>query len=120
DLFVKQNDRQEKNRLRRGYKTGYQVFHEFAVTQGESSLQSLKILKDFFKVGSLYKNRRYDNHKEDLYRYVVRRREDLIKVIIPFFDRHTLQTSKKDNLILFARCLEEIAKAEHLKREGRR
>src|SRR5690606_34014028 len=68
--------------------------------------------------GSLYKNRRYDNHKEDLYRYVVRRREDLIKVIIPFFDRHTLQTSKKDNFILFARCLEEISKGEHLKREG--
>lgn len=71
--FVKQHDRQEKNRLRRGYKTGYQVFHEFAVTQGESSLRSLKILKNFFKVGSLYKNKRYDNHREDLYRYVVRR-----------------------------------------------
>jgi len=40
--FVKQPDRKEKNRIRRGYKIGVQVSHEFAVTQGESSLDSLK------------------------------------------------------------------------------
>ena len=36
--FIKQHDRQGKDRLRRGYKIGYQVTHEFAVTQGEKSL----------------------------------------------------------------------------------
>src|SRR5665213_2469940 len=81
--FVKQSDKKETNRTRKGYKTGYQVFYEFAVTQGESSLQSLQVLKDFFGIGSLYPNRRYDNHKENLYRYVVRKREDLVQVIIP-------------------------------------
>lgn len=116
--FVKQSDRQEKGRLRRGYRTGYQVFHEFAVTQGESSLQSLQLLKDFFGIGSLYPNLRYDNHKENLYRYTVRKRDDLLGVIIPFFQKHPLRTSKRKNFELFARGMKEIEKDNHLTVEG--
>src|SRR4051794_37656136 len=44
--FVKQPDRVG----RRGYRTGYQVSHEFSVTQGVSSLASLAQLVDFFQV----------------------------------------------------------------------
>ena len=72
--FVRQSDRKEKNRIRRGYRTGYQIFYEFSVTQGESSIESLKKIKDFFGVGNLYINKRYDNHKEHLYRYTVRKK----------------------------------------------
>ena len=65
--FIKQSDRKEKTRIRRGYKTGYQVFHEFAVTQGAKSLESLKALQKFFGVGRIYINTRRDNHKEHLF-----------------------------------------------------
>ena len=107
--LVKQPDRKEKNRIRKGYKTGYQVMHEFAITQGESSLKSLQMIKDFFGVGGLYINKRYDNHKEHLYRYCVRKREDLIKVIIPFFEKNNLQTAKNENFKLFAESMRDIA-----------
>src|SRR3989338_1248769 len=80
--FVQQPDRKEPSRVRRGYKTGYQIFHDFAVTQGAKSLDSLKELKEFFGVGNIYLNTRYDNHKEHLQRYVVRKRADLLRVII--------------------------------------
>jgi len=60
------------------------VSHEFAVVQGARSINTLKALKSLFKVGAIYINRRHDNHKEDLYRYSVTRREDLLRVIIPF------------------------------------
>ena len=116
--LVKQSDKKEKHRIRRGYKTGYQVFYEFAVTQGESSLKSLNDLKDFFGVGALYKNTRYDNHKENLYRFVVRRREDILKVIIPFFKKYPLQTAKKENFKLFVKGMTEIEKGNHLSPEG--
>src|SRR3989338_7093384 len=53
--FVKQSNRQEKDRVRKGYKTGCQVFYEFAVTQGESSLESLQALKDFLVSGRYMK-----------------------------------------------------------------
>jgi len=116
--FIKQSNRQEKTRVRKGYKTGFQVAHEFAVTQGESSLSCLKELKNFFGVGGLYINKRYDNHKEHLYRYCVRKRDDLNKVIIPFFRKYCLRTSKKKNFELFARCMKEIQSEKHLTTKG--
>lgn len=116
--FVKQSDKKEKDRTRRGYKTGYQIFYEFAVTQGESSLESLEKIKDFFGVGNLYLNKRYDNHKEHLYKYVVRKKDDLVNVIIPFFKKNQLRTAKRKNFEIFAKCLDEVCKGNHLTRDG--
>ena len=70
---------------RRGYRTGYQLTHEFVVTQGARSVESLRGLKDFFGVGAVYRNTRYDNHREDLLTYNVNKRADLLRVVIPFF-----------------------------------
>jgi LAGLIDADG DNA endonuclease family protein len=112
--FVKQPDRGR----RRGYTTGYQVSHEFAVTQGKKSLSSLLELQKFFGVGQIIINRRYDNHKEHLYRFVVRKREDLISVIIPFFEQYTLRTSKEHDFRKFVSCVHMIDQGVHLSREG--
>ena len=116
--FVKQSNKKEENRLRKGYKTGYQVSHEFAVTQGESSLESLRLLKKYFQVGQLIINRRYDNHKEHLYRYVVRRRSELKEVIIPFFKKYGLRTAKKKDFKMFKKCVDLMEKGEHLTHSG--
>ncbi len=116
--FVKQPDRQEKDRIRRGYRTGYQIFHEFAVTQGAKSLKSLQILKDFFGVGNIYLNKRYDNHKEHLYRFVVRNRESLLKVIIPFFRKNKMKTSKQKDFEKFAKCVKMVENKKHLNITG--
>ena len=116
--FVKQPDRQETMRVRRGYKTGYQVAHEFAVVQGAKSLPSLHVLKTYFGVGSIYINHRYDNHKEHLYRYSVTRRDDLVNVIIPFFERYGLRTSKKNDFRLFAKCVRLMQQQKHRTRSG--
>lgn len=112
--FVKQTSRE--NRI--GYKTGYQVFHEFAVTQGEKSLDCLQEICDFFGVGQVLPNKRYDNHKEHLYRYVVRKREELLKVIIPFFQQHPLRTSKRHDFLRFIQCIDLINANDHLHKEG--
>jgi hypothetical protein len=103
---------------RSGYKTGYQVAHEFAVTQGAQSVSCLQELVSFFGVGQVLANKRYDNHREHLYRYVVRRRADLINVIIPFFRRHPMHSSKQRNFEKFARCVELIDTGHHLSFEG--
>ncbi len=42
--------------------------HEFAVTQGAQSVCCLEELVTFFGVGQVVANKRYDNHKEHLYR----------------------------------------------------
>ena len=112
--FIKQ-----PNRLHRsGYKTGLQVWHEFAVTQGASSFSALEEIRSFFGVGKIYLNKRYDNHKEHLYRYVVRKREDLLRVVIPFFSSQTMRTVKKKQFERFVKVLRMMQRSEHLSREG--
>jgi LAGLIDADG endonuclease len=110
--------RQPTRTNRKGYKTGYQVAHEFAVTQGAKSVGCLEELVRFFGVGGVIANRRHDNHKEHLYRYVVRRRADLIETIIPFFLSHPLHSSKQRDVVKFARCVEMIDCGVHLTRSG--
>jgi LAGLIDADG endonuclease len=103
---------------RSGYKTGYQVAHEFAVTQGAQSVSCLDELERFFGVGQVLANKRYDNHREHLFRFVVRRRRDLIETIIPFFRRYPMRSSKQRNFEKFANCVELIEAGHHLTFEG--
>ena len=110
--------RQPHRHNRRGYKTGFQVAHEFAVAQGARSVESLHILMQFFGVGAVYINRRYDNHKEHMYRYCVRKRSDLFQTIIPFFNRYSLRTSKLEDFLKFAECLRMVETKEHLTKSG--
>jgi hypothetical protein len=99
--FVRQWDRP----ARKGYRTGYQVAHEFAVTQGAQSVRCLHDLREFFGVGQVLANKRYDNHREHLHRYVVRRRSELLETIIPFFRQHPMRSLKQQNFEKFAACL---------------
>ena len=110
--------RQPRRPGRSGYATGFQVSHEFAVTQGEQSLGVLHELRDFFGVGQVIVNRRYDNHREHLHRYVVRKRDELSRTVIPFFREHPLRTSKRDNFEKFAKCVEMISTGRHLTTGG--
>jgi len=110
--------RQPRRLDRSGYATGFQVTHEFVVTQGEQSLSALHELRDFFGVGQVIVNRRRDNHREHLYRYVVRRRDELLETVIPFFQQHRLRTSKRDNFDKFARCVEMISAGRHKTVDG--
>jgi LAGLIDADG endonuclease len=112
--FVKQPDRVG----RRGYRTGYQVSHSFMVVQGERSKRCLEELREFFGVGRLFINRRHDNHKEDLWRYDVSGRSHLLDVIIPFFRKHPLRSSKDADFEKFAHCVELCASGHHLTAAG--
>jgi hypothetical protein len=98
--------------------SGWQIMPEFIVTQGEKSIKALKVLKNFFGCGSLFVNRRYDNHREDLYRYCVRSQKELRKIIIPFFSKYPLRTSKKKDFEKFSQVLFLMKKGEHLHPEG--
>jgi LAGLIDADG endonuclease len=110
--------RQPHRTNRRGYKTGYQVSHEFAVAQGASGIACLENLREFFGVGDVQSNRRYDNHREHMLRYAVRRRNDLLEVIIPFFREHPMRSPKQQNFEKFSRCVELMAAGRHLSADG--
>ena len=103
---------------RRGYRTGFQVSHEFVVTQGAQSISCLHDLQTFFGTGRIVANRRYDNHREHMYRYSVTRRAHLLETVIPFFREHPLRSTKQLNFEKFAKCVELIHSGRHLDREG--
>lgn len=99
-------------------KFGYQIFPEFVLTQGAKSLDTLEKVQDFFGCGKIYKNKRHDNHRENLYRYCVRNKTDLIEKICPFFDNNPLLTAKKYDFELFKQGLSIIKNGQHLTKLG--
>lgn len=99
-------------------KSGFQVMPEFVVTQGQKSLNVLEDIKNFFGCGSIFINRRYDNHKENIYRYCVRSLQDLHEKIIPFFKQNQLKTSKKQDFTLLCKVVEMMIQRHHLTVEG--
>lgn len=112
--FIRQGDREG----RRGYRTGYQVAHEFAVAQGAQSVHCLNSLEEFFGVGAVIPNRRYDNHRGHMYRYVVRKRTELLETIIPFFLQYPMRSSKQENFEKFAYCVALVDAGLHLTAPG--
>ena len=82
--------------------SGWQVFPEFVVTQGEKSRSALELIKYHFRCGEIYVNRRHDNHSESLLRYCVRAQQDLREKIIPFFRAYPLRTAKRQDFAKFA------------------
>ncbi len=78
-----------------GCRLGWQVQHEFSVTQASPSRPALEGLIEFFGCGRIIENSRSDNHRYRRMRYSVKRRSELVERIIPFFEEHPLITAKK-------------------------
>jgi len=97
---------------------GWQIMPEFILSQGEKSLNVLKMVKDYFNCGRISVNYRHDNHREDLYRFCVKSQKELRDKIIPFFKEYQLKTSKKNDFEIFSEVLELMRKKEHLSQKG--
>ena len=76
-----------------GCALGWQVQHEFSVTQAATSRPALELLVGVFGCGYLIENTRNDNHRELLLRFSVKRRSDLLRRVVPFFEENPLITA---------------------------
>ncbi len=99
-------------------KLGWQVFPEFVVSQGKKSISTLKFLQRYFECGLIIKNSRHDNHREDMYKFCVRSRKDLVEKIIPFFLENKLKTAKQKDFKIFVSIVQMMEQAKHLNPEG--
>lgn len=93
-------------------KTGLKIIPEFHVSQRVSSKDVLEGLIGFFGCGYLKENHSA-NKKDKTFVYVVRNRQDLLKTIIPFFNKYSLKTEKQKDFILFAKVVEMMQAGEH-------
>ena len=99
---------------------GWQVQHEFSVTQASSSRSALELVGRILGCGRMIENSRNDNHRELLLRWSVKRRSDLCKHVVPFFEEHPLRTAKKRDFLRFARVLAAMQRGAHLSEDGLR
>lgn len=91
---------------------GYQILPEFAVVQHERDVQVLYALKAHFRCGVVRKNH------EGRMCYRVRGIDHLLKIIIPFFEKHLLKTKKRVDFQKFRKILLKIQRGEHLTQDG--
>jgi LAGLIDADG endonuclease len=99
---------------------GWQLQPRFAVVQGERSAHVLYLLQSYFGCGHVYRNRRRDNHKEDLLCFNVFRLDDLSNIIVPFFEANPLRTAKQEEFLKFRAILRMMKLRMHLTLDGMR
>ena len=93
-------------------KLGVQVLPEFTIVQHKRNVQTLYALKAYFGCGVVRKNH------GDRFCYRVRGQENLITKIIPFFEKHTLKTTKRIDFKKFRRVVLMMANRQHLEEDG--
>lgn len=78
---------------------GYVINVSFEIALQASDKHILLKLKDYFKVGGIYK------HGNEMYRYKVSSIEDIVTAIIPHFDKFPLVTQKGADYFLFKQII---------------
>ncbi len=95
-----------------GMTSQFQVLPEFTVVSHQRDVQLLHALKTFFGCGVVRRN-----HAERM-AFRVRRLEHLNERIIPFFEKHPLQSKKQVDFLKFRDVLRLMATGAHLNAEG--
>jgi hypothetical protein len=95
-------------------KRGYQLVPEFHVSQNGDRAQVLELIKARLGCGYIKPNGRKDRALV----FVVRRREDLLERVIPFFERQPLLSSKENDFEKFARIVRSMAVGRHRQAGG--
>jgi hypothetical protein len=114
-LYIRNPD--EKKKVKRRVKAEPRFYLKLI----EKDKKILYKLKDFFGCGNVYFQKDRRTHHQDCYRYEVANRNDLEKIIIPFFRKHALQLeSKVKDFQLFCKLMQRIKKGDHLTQSGLR
>ena len=91
---------------------GFQIQGEFTVVQHKRDIQLLYKLKEYFKCGTVAVNH------GDRWHFRVKTLEHNLTVIVPFFEKHSLQTNKKFQLPVFKELLLLLQSQRHLTEAG--
>ena len=97
-------------------KLGWQLVPEFRVSQDGDRLEVLHLVAHRLGCGSLRENHR--GSKDHTLVLVVRRREDLLKKVIPFFEHNPLVSAKQQEFVRFAHIVRALDRGEHLTADG--
>jgi LAGLIDADG endonuclease len=97
-------------------RVGWQLVPEFRVSQDVSRSRILDLIRERLECGSIREN--HKGTKDTTRVLVVRRRVDLLKKVIPFFERNPILSCKNDELITFRSIVCAMDRGEHLVEAG--
>ncbi len=98
--------------LRKRLKVGIETRPSFSLSLNQKDLQLLQSVQKFFGCGGI----RY-SRADRTYKYEVRSIRDLMRKIIPHFERYPLQGAKREDFERFASICKKVHANLHLNRE---
>ena len=93
---------------------GFQVRLGFKITQGVKNVKVLYEIKSFFKVGVVRPQRK----NKKVWEYRVSNFTNMSTIIIPFFEKQTLYTTKKFDFLRVRYVMVLMRRQEHLTAGG--
>ena len=99
-----------------GTRAGWQLVPEFHVSQNAERREVLDLISRRLCCGRIRENHRASADTSLV--FVVRKREDLLTKVIPFFETQPLVSSKQRDFLTFARIVRAKASGDHLTAEG--
>ena len=96
-------------------RSGYQLVPEFHVSQNGDRAQVLDVIRCRFEGCGYIKS---NGRKDRALVYVVRRRQDLVEYVIPFFERSPLLSSKQEDFEKFAAIVRSMTLGQHRTSSG--
>ena len=99
-----------------GTRLGWQLVPEFHVSQNAERRRVLDLLQQRLGCGRIV-----DNHRgsaDTTLVLVVRKRDDLLRRVIPFFEAEPLLSSKQLDFLKFAAIVQAMEDGEHLTEQG--
>lgn len=93
-------------------KIGYQVLPEFTIVQHVRDVQLLHALKSYFDCGVVRRNH------GDRMAFRIRNLNNLLEIVIPFFEKHILRTKKNVDFLKFRKVVLLMKEGVHLTEEG--
>ena len=98
-------------------RSGWQLVPEFRISQDIARAEILDLARRLIGCGVLRENH-HGSKNDHTYVLVVRRRQDLLERVIPFFERNPLLSCKQDEFVTFAFIVRAMAEGAHLAPEG--
>lgn len=102
----------------KGHKWWTRVQMHLYIKMKQEDKKLLEQVRNFFGCGFIYyqKDKRKDH--DQCFRFEINAQKDIQNIVIPFFKRHPLQSSKHKDFKLFYKIAKEIRAKRHLTDEG--
>jgi hypothetical protein len=103
----------------RNYRSGAKVELNFHIKLSAEDRSLLDKVKRSLNCGNVYYQKEKRKNHAQCYRYTVASHRDIINVIVPFFNKHSLQSnSKRKNFKLFCKISQKVERKKHLTKQG--